>query len=213
MALSFTASPPDDLTAALSHAVLGLAKEAEMVVNLHSAGPARYLTHTIFYRPQDAEFAASFGLPFAILPRPLHALKDHIANRLREDQLTVTLELGGGMVAYREDVTVGVEAMLSLLAGSGFLSPGDYERCPTPVERIYMHDARLFVRAPSEGAFYAQASLGEDLSSGEAFGIWVPINGLQPQTVLAPADGKLIYVRTRNRASVGQTLAMFLPPQ
>jgi predicted deacylase len=213
MQLCFTAGPPHDLTTALSKAVSSLAEEAEMVVNLHSAGPARYLVHTIFYRPQDAELAASLGLSFAILPRPLDILKNHIANRLREDQRTVTLELGGGMMAYPEDVTLGVEAVLALLGRSGFLGPGDYERPPTPPELVYMHDARLFVRAPSEGAFYAQARLATDFSSGEPFGFWVPLDGLQPQPVPAPSDGKLIYLRTRNRVSEGQTLAMFLPPQ
>jgi len=213
MALTFTARAPHDLTTALSHAVTNLAQEAEIVLNLHSAGPARYLVHTIFYRPQDAEWAASLGLPFAILPRPLDTLKDHIANRLREDQLTATLELGGGMVAYPEDVGLGVEAILALLGRSGFLGPGDYERSPTPSELVYMHDARLFVRAPCGGAFYAQARPGMDLSSGEPFGFWVPLDGLQPQPVLAPAGGKLVYLRTRNRVSEGQTLAMFLPPQ
>lgn len=213
MALCFTTSPPNDLTTALSHAVTDLAHKAEIVLNLHSAGPARYLVHTIFYRPQDAEWAASLGLPFAILPRPLDTLKDHIANRLREDQLTATLELGGGMVAYPQDVALGVEAILSLLGRSGFLGPGDYERSPTPSNLIYMHDARLFLRAPSEGAFYSQARLGTDFSSEEPVGFWVPLDGLQPQSVLAPTDGKLIYLRTRNRVSEGQTLAMFLPPQ
>jgi predicted deacylase len=213
MTLCFTAGPPHDLTTALSKAVTTLAQEAEMVLNLHSAGPARYLVHAIFYRPQDAELAASLGLPFAILPRALDVLKNHIANRLREDQRTVTLEVGGGMVAFPEDVTLGAEAVLSLLGRSGFLKPGDYQRPPTPPELLYMHDARLFVCAPSEGAFYTDASLGTDFSPGDPFGFWVSLDGLRPQPVLAPSDGKLIYLRTRNRVSEGQTLAMFLPPQ
>lgn len=61
MALCFTAGPPHDLTTALSQAVTDLAQEAEMVLNLHSAGAARYLAHAISYRPQDAEWAASPG--------------------------------------------------------------------------------------------------------------------------------------------------------
>lgn len=116
-------------------------------------------------------------------------------------------------MAYPQDVTLGVEAILALLGRSGFLGPGDYERSPTPSELVYMHDARLFVRTPSEGAFCTQAGLGTDFSAGEPFGFWAPLDGLQPQPVLAPRDGKLVYLRTRNRVPEGQTLAMFLPPQ
>jgi predicted deacylase len=229
MSLTFTVGPPHDLTEALSQAVLALAEGTEMVLNLHSAGPARYLPHVMFYRSEDAEWAASLGLPFAIMPRGLDAMPDHIAARLQPEQRTVTLELGGGIVAYPEDVAVGVEAVLALLGRSGFLEPGDYEREPTPPEMIYMYDARLFVRAPAEGAFYTQARLGADFLQGEPFGFWVPLDGLQPQPVLcpelcpesieglaeglAPEAGKLIYLRTRNRVSQGETLAMFLPHQ
>jgi predicted deacylase len=213
MSLAFTPSPPRDLTEALSQAVLALAKGTEMVLNLHSAGPARYLPHVMFYRPEDAEWAASLGLPFTILPRRLDDMPEHIAGRLEPEQRTVTLELGGGLVAYPEDVAVGVEAVLVLLGRSGFLEPGNYEREPTPPELIYMHDARLFVRAPNEGGFYTQARLGANFLQGVPFGFWVPLDGLQPQPVVAPEAGKLVYLRTRNRVSQGETLAMFLPHQ
>jgi predicted deacylase len=237
MTLAFTAGPPGDLTGALSQAVLALAKGAEIVLNLHSAGEARYLPHVIFYRPEDTEWAASLGLAFVIMRRRLEAMPDHIAAWLQPEQRTVTLELGGGIVAYPEDVAVGVEAVLALLGRSGFLQPGDYEREPTPSHLIYMYDARLLVRAPAEGVFYTQARPGANFSWGEPFGFWVPLDGLQPQPVvcpefcsesvgglaegpcpepaegLAPEAGKLIYLRTRNRVSQGETLAMFLPHQ
>jgi len=211
MSLAFTPDPPRDLTEALSQAVLALAERTEMVLNLHSAGPARYLPHVMFYRPEDAEWAASLGLAFAIMPCGLDDMPDHIAARLEPEQRTVTLELGGGLVAYPEDVAAGVEAVLALLARSGFLEPGNYEREPTPSELIYLHDTRLFVRAPNEGGFYTQARLGANFLQGEPFGFWVPLDGLQPQPVVAPEAGKLVYLRTRNRVSQGQTLAMFLP--
>jgi predicted deacylase len=186
----------------------------------------------MFYCPEDAEWAASLGLSFAIMPCRLDDIPDHIAARLKPDQCTVTLELGGGIVAYPEDVAVGVEAVLALLGQSGFLEPGDYDherREPTPPELIYMYDARIFVRAPAEGAFYTQAQPGANFSREDPFGFWVPLDGLRPQPVLcpelcpesieglaeglAPKAGKLVYLRTRNRVSQGETLAMFLPHQ
>ncbi len=213
MSRTFTDAPPGDLTEALSQAVLTLTRQVQVVLNLHSAGPARYLPHAIYYRSQDAEWAAQLGLPFIIKRRNLADLPGHIATRLRPEQHTVTLELGGGLVAYPEDVALGVEVILALLGRMGFLGPGEYKRTPTPPEKIYTHDARLLVRAPAEGAFYTHLQPGVDLAEGEPFGFWVPLAGLQPQPMPTPITGKLIYLRTRNRVPHGETLAMFLPNQ
>jgi predicted deacylase len=158
------------------------------------------------------------------MPCGLDDMPNHIAARLQPEQRTVTLELGGGIVAYPKDVTAGVEAVLALLGRGGFLEPGDYDyerREPTPPEMIYMYDARIFVRASAEGVFYTHAQPGASFSPGDPFGFWVPLDGLRPRPVLCPGSveglateaGKLVYLRTRNRVSQGETLAMFLPRQ
>jgi hypothetical protein len=67
------------------------------------------------------------------------------------------------------------------------------------------------VRAPGEGAFYTQAKLGSDFFGGKPFGFWVGLDDLRPHPLLAPADGELIYLRTRNRVPGGGNVAMFLP--
>jgi predicted deacylase len=211
MARAFTLSAPRNLTEALSHAVLRLAEKAEVVINLHSAGDARYLPHTMFYRKQDAEFAASLGLPFAIKRGTPETLRHHIASRLHAEQRTVTLELGGGTVAFPKDVSLGVDRILAFLGRSGFLEPGDHEREPTPPHMIWLSDARQFVRSPGEGAFYTHTKPGADLAEGEPFGYWVGLNDLRPYPLLAPTTGKLIYLRTRNRVPAGGNVAMFLP--
>jgi predicted deacylase len=212
MMRAFATGQPADLTEALSHAVMRLVGTAEVVLNLHSAGEARYLPHAIFYREQDAEWAASLGFPLAINHSSPETLADHIFSRLRPEQLMATLELGGGIVAFPEDATLGVDLIMAYLGRRGFLGPGDYEREPTPQERVWLTDARQWVRAPGEGAFYTHAQLGADFVSEEPFGFWVGLDDLRPRPLLAPATGKLIYLRTRNRVSHGETLAMFLPP-
>jgi predicted deacylase len=213
MSVSFTPGPPRNLTETLSQAILDLAKGAEIVLSLHSAGLARYLPHVIFYRPQDAEWAASLGLPFAIKRNGIEAIPNRIAARLLPGQRMLTLELGGGIVVYPDDVALGIDLILALLGRSGFLGPGDWQREPTSPDLIYMHDARLLVCAPAEGAFYTRARLGEDFVAGETFGFWVPLDELRPQPTWTPQAGKLIYLRTRNRVPQGDTLAMFLPHQ
>jgi N-alpha-acetyl-L-2,4-diaminobutyrate deacetylase len=211
MARAFTPAEPADLTEALSQAIMSLAEKAEVVLNLHSAGDARYLPHAIFYREQDTEWVASLGFPFAIKRGTPETLAFHIFSRMRPEQRTATLELGGGTVAFPEDVTLGIELILAYLGRSGFLGPGDYAREPTPPEMVWLTDARQLVCAPGEGAFYTHAQLGADFTSGEPFGFWVGLDDLRPRPLLAPATGKLIYLRTRNRVPPGGTLAMFLP--
>jgi predicted deacylase len=211
MARAFTPGEPTNLTEALSQTVLSLAKKAKVVLNLHSAGDARYLPHAIFYREQDAEWVASLGFPFAIKRGTPETLAHHIFSRLRPEQRIVTLELGGGTVAFPEDVELGVELIMAYLGRSGFLGPGDYEREPTPPEMTWLTDARQFVRAPGEGVFYTHGQPGADFVSGEPFGFWVGLDDMHPRPVLAPTTGKLIYLRTRNRVPNGGTLAMFLP--
>ncbi len=211
MARTFTQGEPGDLTEALSQAVMRLAEKAEVVLSLHSAGDARYLPHAIFYREQDAEWVTSLGFPFAIKRGTPETLAHHIASRLRPEQRTATLELGGGTVAFPEDVDLGIELIVAFLGRSGFLEPGNYEREPTPSEMIWLTDARLLVRAPGEGAFYTHARPGMDFVDGAHFGFWVGLDDMHPRPILAPTTGKLIYVRTRNRVPHGGTLAMFLP--
>jgi predicted deacylase len=211
MARAFTQSGPNNLTEALSRTVLSLAEEAEVVLNLHSAGNARYVPHAMFYREQDSEFAASLGLPFAIKRGTAETLKHHISSHLRPEQRTVTLELGGGTVAFPRDVSLGVDRILAFLGRSGFLGSGDYERKPTPPDMIWLTDARQFVRAPGEGAFYTHTEPGVEFAEGESFGFWVGSDELRPRSLLAPTTGKLIYLRTRNRVPSGGNVAMFLP--
>ena len=88
------------------------------VVKLNDSSP-RGIIYRVVEKPgrpyaevaleQDAEFAASLGLPFAIKRGTPETLAFHISSRLRPEQRTVTLELGGGTVAFPEDVALGVE--------------------------------------------------------------------------------------------------------
>jgi predicted deacylase len=213
MARAFSPGEPTNLTEGLSQAVMSLAGEADVVLDLHSAGQARYWPHVIYYRPQDAEWAAELGLPFIISRRRPDQLAGRMTTRLRPEQRAATLELGGGVVAYPEDVALGLEVILALLGRMEMLGTGEFGRPPTPPEWNYTRDARQFVYAPSEGAFYSRRHPGEDVEQGEEFGFWVPLDGLHPQPMPSPITGKLIYVRIRNRVSKGATLAMFLPKQ
>lgn len=213
MARSFSQNQSTNITEAISRAIADLAEKVEFVLNLHSAGDARYLPHVIFYREQDVERVASMGFPFAIKRGTPETLACHIFSRLRPEQFTVTIELGGGICAFAEDVAQGVDLILAYLGRNGFLASGNYARRSTPQELIWLTDDRQYARAPCEGAFYTRAILGSDFTCGEPFGLWVGLDDLIPRQVLAPVTGKLIYIRTRNRVSQGRPLGIFLSPQ
>jgi predicted deacylase len=213
MARSFTQNQSTNITETISRAITDMAEKVEFVLNLHSAGDARYLPHVIFYREQDVERVASMGFPFAIKRGTPETLACHILSSLRPEQFTVTIELGGGICAFVEDVTQGVDLILAYLGRNGFLESGDYERKPTPQELVWLVDDRQYARAPSEGGFYSHATLGADFICGEPFGFWVDLEDLSPRQVVAPVTGKLIYIRTRNRVPQGETLGIFLSPR
>jgi predicted deacylase len=213
MARAFSTNQPENMTEALCHTIMGFAEQAEVVLNLHSAGDARYLPHVIFYRDADIEKAASMGFPFAIKRGTPESLANHIFSRLRPDQFTATLELGGGTFSISEDVILSVNLIKDYLARIGFIVSANPLRDPTSSERIWKHDLRQFVRAPNEGAFYSHAHLGTDFALGQAFGQWMGLEDPRMRPITAPAAGMLIYLRTRNRVPQGETLAMFLPPQ
>ncbi len=213
MARSFTLDPPTSLTEALSQAIIDLATKAEIILNLHSAGDARYLPHVIYYRDRDVETVTAMGFPFAIKRGTPETLAHHISTYLRPEQFTVTIELGGGSSSFPEDVALGVDLILAYLGRSGYLEPGNFERRSTPQDMVWLNDDRHFVRALSEGAFYTHARLDDDFTVKEPFGFWIGLEDLCPSQILAPVTGKLVYLRTRNRVHIGETLGMFLPAQ
>jgi predicted deacylase len=211
---AFVASEPRSMTEAIAVAMRKLVEGAEWVLDLHSAGEARYLPHVIFGREADADMAAAMGLLFAILRR-------RTREGAREGSLSwaaaqagtrgLALELGGGIAVFQEDVTRGLQTVLAFLARQGFVQASDCTTAPTAPERVYWDDVRVFVRAPGDGAFYPRTTLGTVLDAGQELGMWVALDTLQPTTIVAPCRGWLIYLRIRCRTPAGATVAMLLP--
>jgi predicted deacylase len=198
---------------AIARAVLSRLDRADHLLDLHSAGEARYLPHAVFFREQDAPSAAASGLPFAMLRR-----------RTREGRTTGTLshaafqrgipalalELGGGITTYPEDIERGVRAILSLLAFWGYLAQR-YGLRTTPADRVCVEADRKFIRAWEEGAFYPSCTLADIVARGRRLGTWISLQQLGAAPVTAVESGVLVYLRTRCRTHRGDTLAMLLP--
>jgi predicted deacylase len=209
---AFGDQPLGGLTGALAEVLRDLTLEATLVLDLHSAGEARYLPHVIYWRESDARLAAAAGLPF-VLNRTTtrEGSSDTLGQSLRADQTGLVIECGGGLVAWQEDVQTSLTGVRRLLAKRGFLSaPGLDILPPTPPERVFTTDQRRLLKAETEGAFYPQVDLGDRVQAGDPLGWWLPLNRLQPQLLQNPEYGLVIYLRTRNRVHPGQTLAALI---
>jgi predicted deacylase len=200
---------------AIARAILSQLTGCSHLLDLHSAGEARYLPHALFFRQEDARSAAAAGLPFALLRR--RTREGAVSGMLSQAAIArgipaLTLELGGGITTWIADIDAGIRGILSLLACWKYVAWKKVS-VPTPPERVYMQDNRIFIRAWEEGAFYPSCEPGKELQEGERIGTWVSLKSLDAVPVVAPEGGSLIYLRSRCRTHRGDTLAMLLPVQ
>lgn len=202
-------------TAAIACKILELAGGCEHLLDLHSAGEARYLAHALFINQEDGGLAAVAGLPFALLRRRSRegALSGMLVQAARSmGAKALVLELGGGISTFREDIKQGVNSILSLLACWGYLQK-ELLLPPTPPDKVYFRDERKFIRAEEEGAYYPGIEVGGMVEINKPMGIWIPLADFKPRATAAPVSGTLVYSRIRCRSHKGDTLAMVLPVQ
>lgn len=200
-------------TEAIARAILARLDGCAHLLDLHSAGEARYLPHALFFREEQAASAAAAGLPVALLRKTTRdgATTGTLSQAAALRGIpALALELGGGTTIWPEDVGVGVRAVLSLLAYWNYLSPKHASE-PTAPGRVYTQDSRMFTKAEEEGVFYPSVEPGQALRKGDRIGTWVPLKNLEPEPVVAGAGGNLLYLRSRCRTHSGDTLAMMLP--
>lgn len=209
---AYGGTPPTGLTGQLAQVIRRLTGQAELVLDLHAAGEARYLPHVIFWRLQDAQLAAVAGLPFAIhRTTTREGSQDTLGQALRPDQHCLTIEAGGGLVAWGQDVTMTLLAVRRLLAHQGWLDEPELSKlAPTAESRVFRTDRRRLLKAQTEGAFYPQVNLGEQVHAGQNLGWWLPLEDLQPRVFPAPQPGLVVYQRTRHRVHPQQTLTAII---
>jgi predicted deacylase len=200
-------------TEAIARAILARLDRCTHLLDLHSAGEARYLPHALFFREEEAPSAAAAGLPVALLRKTTRegaAVGMLSRSAAHRGIPALVFELGGGITIWPEDVGVGVRAILSLLAYWNYLSPRHASE-PTAPNQVYTQDIRTFIKAEEEGVFYPSAEPGRVLGKGDRIGTWVSLENLEAEPVVAGAEGTLLYLRSRCRTHRADTLAMVLP--
>jgi len=188
------------------------AKDSDCILDLHSAGHARYVQHVIFHDKETFPLLRTFGFDFAIRRSQGKEGKGGslAAEARRQGILAFSLELGGGHIVFLEDVDSGLRAILSFLRSLGCLPSARRTRL-TSLRRIYMHDARVFARSPVDGVVYLHCELNDKILKGMPLATCIDLTSLRRYVLKSPASGRIVYLRTKSRIGHGETVAMILP--
>lgn len=202
-------------SATLASRVLERAHTYDIVVDLHAAGRARYLSHVIVHREDDLPLAAEFGLNF-IIKRLLgsgYGLSSYLA---LHGKPAVTLELGGGEVVRKGDVLEGIHALKRFLILRGIFASGNSQHKILPQEQekiqFSLDNLRKIVKADNDMLICWNTELGARVQKGDVLGDCIRLNKsvdiIRP--TIAPVSGRLIYLRDRSLVHKSETLCMIL---
>jgi predicted deacylase len=202
----------ESLSYRLADLVKELAAGYDYVLDLHSAGYARYERHIIFHHDNDIEIARHVGFQFLIKRFTGKEGKGGSLTSVLSDlgKTALTLELGGGHVVYREDLEAGLEGILRFFGRVGLVDVG-LSLKKTPLDRVYREDCRVLVKAEEEGIYLPGAELGREVKEGESLGDFIPLDEPSLKEVEAPQCGWLIYLRNKSRIGRGETIAALIP--
>lgn len=210
--------PKSTFSEIIASEVLKIAGNYDVVIDLHSADRARYLSHVIIHREEDAELARVFGLNFVIMRNNSQneggtGLTLYLADHGRQ---AMTLELGAGEVVRDSDVVGGLGAIERFLVHLGMSSlKEDFRYFSKPQQlknRLYLYDAREIIKAGYDMLVCWQTLLGNNVCKGELLGRSIRVeNPDESAAIIAPISGKIIYLRDRSLVQKGETLFMLIP--
>ncbi len=193
--------------------VWDIAGEYEWIIDLHSAGCARYLPHVIIYEDKVIEDIKHFGFPFIIKRKTDKSGKRNtlLAMAAQEGKKACTLELGGGQTVFMEDISYGMEKIINFLHYLNLLNEPKKEKLiKTDPEQTYLRDYRKIIKAPNQGVLFFRKKLGDEVKKSDTVADLLHITNLKLTKLNAPISGKIIYVRTKNNINSGETAFMVL---
>lgn len=202
----------------LASRVLQLAQSYEIIVDLHAAGRARYLSHVIIHREEDLPLAAEFGLNF-ILKRtqPVEGSGYGLSFYLAlHGKPAFTLELGAGEVVRKSDVSKGIHALKRFLIQRGILLSGNSQQeifiQQQEQVQFSLDNLRKIVKADNDMLICWNIALGVRVQQGDILGDFIDLN--TPDDVIhpikAPVSGRVFYLRDRSLVQKSETLCMIL---
>jgi len=193
--------------------VWDIAGEYEWIIDLHSAGCARYLPHVIIYEDRVIEDVKHFGFPFIIKRKTGKSGKRNtfLAMAAQEGRKACALELGGGQTVFIEDINYDMRKIINFLHHLNLLSEPKKEKLiKTDPKQIYLRDCRKIIKAPHQGLLFFKKKLGDEVKKSDTVTGLLNITNLKLTKLNAPISGKIIYVRTKNNINSGETAFMVL---
>jgi len=193
--------------------VWDIAEEYEWIIDLHSAGCARYLPHVIIYEDRVIEDVKHFGFPFIIKRKTGKSGKRNtfLAMAAQEGKKACALELGGGQTVFIEDINYGMGKIINFLHYLNLLSgPKKEKLIKTDLDQIYLRDYRKIIKVPHQGLLFFRKRLGDEVKKSDTVAELLDIADFKLTKLNAPISGKIIYVRTKNNINSGETAFMVL---
>jgi len=186
--------------------------EADVYVDLHSAGEAAYWPHVLVADRARLGDACAFGLR-CVLWR--NGAAGATGTSLRYAQVhgarAFCLEIGGGTQVEAEMVRSGVDAILRFLARQGLA--GDEPTVWAETSIVYPCDPRRIVKSREDGIFYALHGVGDDVEREGVIGYRIRSGTWEREPIVAGEQGFIIYLRNESRVHPLDTLVMILPPR
>lgn len=190
-----------------------IAREYEWIVDLHSAGYARYLSHVIIFEDRVIEEVKYFDFPFIIKRKTGKAGKKNtlLALASQQSKKACVLELGGGQTVFVDDVNYGMEKIINFLHHLNLLSgPKKEEPIETDPDQIYPRDCRKIIKVAYQGLLFFRKRLGDEVKKSDTVAELLDIADFKLIKLNAPISGKIIYIRTKNNINSGETAFMIL---
>jgi predicted deacylase len=189
-----------------------IAKEYEWIVDLHSAGFARYLPHLVIFDEKTLEDVKYFGFHFIVKRKTGKSGNKNtlLALAAKKGKKACALELGGGQTVFTEDIDYSLKCIINFLHHINLLN-GPGNESPTKNYQIYLNDCREIGKAPFNGILFFQKTLGDMVKKDEVIAELLDIDTLKLTKLKSSNFGKIIYLRTKNNINSGETAFMILP--
>ena len=191
--------------------VWDIAGEYEWIIDLHSAGFARYLPHVIIYEDRVIEDVKHFGFPFIVKRKTGKSgnRNTFLAMAAQKGKKACALELGGGQTVFIEDINYGMGKIINFLHYLNLPSgPKKEKLIKTDPDQIYLRDCRKIIKAPNQGLLFFRKRLGDEVKKNDTVAELLSIADFKLTKLNTPISGKIIYIRTKNNINSGETAFM-----
>ena len=175
---SFVNGLPVSSSEKIAQYVLDIAGEYEWIVDLHSAGYARYLPHAIIYEDGVIEDVKYFGLPFIIkrITNKLGKSNTLLAMSAQRGKKACALELGGGQTVFIEDVSYGMGKIINFLDYLNLAGELKDKLIKTDPSNIYLGDYRKVIKVFRQGLLFFKKRLGDEVKINDTVAELLDIN-------------------------------------